>query len=150
MHARNATFTGESNSSWMTPTGLNGNRNMQQSQTERIAFAKRRSRILFRIHPCRGFRRSCIRSWIRLLIGAVLCPSFHPVLGRIAADSIHVPSVTVRPTWFLRWGPSAHIPCLATLVRLGRISRSSGIVRFVQGGVVKTFRWADPEIQNVT
>ena len=25
----------------------------------------------------------------------------------------------------------------------GRIARSSGIVRFVQGGVVKTFRWAD-------
>ena len=37
-------------------------------------------------------------------------------------------------------GPSAHLPCLATRVGIGRISRSSGIVRFVKGGVVKTFR----------
>ena len=38
--------------------------------------------------------------------------------------------------------PSAHLPCLATRAGLGRITRSSNIARFVQGGVVKTFRWA--------
>ena len=36
--------------------------------------------------------------------------------------------------------PSAHLPTLATRAGLGTISGSSGIVRFVQGGVVKTFR----------
>ena len=34
----------------------------------------------------------------------------------------------------------AHLGSLATRLGLGRISSSSGIVRFVQGGVVKTFR----------
>ncbi len=38
-------------------------------------------------------------------------------------------------------GPSAHLGSLATGHGFGTISRSSGIVRFVQGGVVKTFRW---------
>ena len=38
-------------------------------------------------------------------------------------------------------GPAAHLPYLATRAGLGTIFRSSGIVRFVQGGVVKTFRW---------
>ena len=37
--------------------------------------------------------------------------------------------------------PSAHLPCLATMAGLGRITRSSDIVRFVQGGVVKPFRY---------
>jgi hypothetical protein len=37
---------------------------------------------------------------------------------------------------------------LATRAGLGRISRSSGIVRFVQGGVAKTFRWADYLLPN--
>ena len=36
----------------------------------------------------------------------------------------------------------AHLGSLATGHGLGTISRSSGIVRFVQGGVVKTFRCA--------
>ena len=36
--------------------------------------------------------------------------------------------------------PAAHLRLLATLAGLGTIPRSSGIVRFVQGGVVKTFR----------
>ena len=36
--------------------------------------------------------------------------------------------------------PSAHLPTLSTRAGLGTIFRSSGIVRFVQGGVVKTFR----------
>ena len=39
-------------------------------------------------------------------------------------------------------GPSAHLRPLATLAGLGTIFSNSGIVRFVQGGVVKTFRWA--------
>jgi hypothetical protein len=39
-------------------------------------------------------------------------------------------------------GPSAHLRSLAAGVGFGRIFRSSGIIRFVQGGVVKTFRWA--------
>ena len=39
-------------------------------------------------------------------------------------------------------GPSAHLGSLATGHSLGTISRSSGITRFVQGGVVKTFRCA--------
>ena len=39
-------------------------------------------------------------------------------------------------------GPSAHLPCLATRAGVGRITLSSYIARFVQGGVVKTFRWA--------
>ena len=39
-------------------------------------------------------------------------------------------------------GPSAHLRLLATLAGFGTISRSSDIVRFVQGGVVKTFRCA--------
>ena len=33
--------------------------------------------------------------------------------------------------------------CLANIAGIGTILRSSGIARFVQGGVVKTFRWAD-------
>ena len=37
--------------------------------------------------------------------------------------------------------PSAHLPTLSTLAGLGTISHSSDIARFVQGGVVKTFRW---------
>jgi len=37
--------------------------------------------------------------------------------------------------------PPAHLPTLSTRAGLGTISRSSGIARFVQGGVVKTFRW---------
>ena len=41
---------------------------------------------------------------------------------------------------FTLW-PSAHLRSLATGVGLGRIFRSSGIFRFVQGGVVKTFRY---------
>ena len=39
-------------------------------------------------------------------------------------------------------GPSAHLPCLATRSGTGTISGSSDVARFVQGGVVKTFRWA--------
>ena len=39
--------------------------------------------------------------------------------------------------------PSAHLRPLATLAGLGTMSRNSDIVRFVQGGVVKTFRCAD-------
>ena len=39
-------------------------------------------------------------------------------------------------------GPSVHLPRLATRAGLGTTSRSSGIVRFVQGGVVKSFRWS--------
>ena len=35
----------------------------------------------------------------------------------------------------------AHLRPLATIAGFGTISRSSGIVRFVQGGVVKTFRY---------
>ena len=38
-------------------------------------------------------------------------------------------------------GPSAHLRPLATLAGLGTIFSNSGIVRFVQGGVVKTFRY---------
>ena len=38
-------------------------------------------------------------------------------------------------------GPSAHLPCLATRAGLGRIICSSDVARFVQGGVVKTFRY---------
>ena len=41
-------------------------------------------------------------------------------------------------------GPSVHLPRLATLAGLGTISHSSDIVRFVQGGVVKTFRLSQP------
>ena len=37
-------------------------------------------------------------------------------------------------------GPSAHLGSLATGLSLGTISASSGISRFVQGGVAKTFR----------
>ena len=36
--------------------------------------------------------------------------------------------------------PAAHLPTLATRAGIGTISRSSNIARFVQGGVVKTFR----------
>ena len=42
----------------------------------------------------------------------------------------------------IRDRPSAHLPCLATRAGLGTISRSSDVARFVQGGVVKTFRCA--------
>ena len=38
--------------------------------------------------------------------------------------------------------PSAHLPRLATRAGLGTIFRSSDIARFVQGGVVNTFRCA--------
>ena len=44
--------------------------------------------------------------------------------------------------------PSAHLPRLATRAGLGTIFRSSDIARFVQGGVVKTFRCADETIMN--
>ena len=36
---------------------------------------------------------------------------------------------------------AAHLRLLATLAGLGTISSSSDIVRFVYGGVVKTFRY---------
>ena len=36
--------------------------------------------------------------------------------------------------------PAAHLPWLVTLAGFGTMSGSSAIVRFVQGGVVKTFR----------
>ena len=39
--------------------------------------------------------------------------------------------------------PSAHLGSLATGHDLGTTSRSSGIARFVKGGVVKTFRRAN-------
>ena len=39
--------------------------------------------------------------------------------------------------------PSAHRCRLFKPPSGGRISRSSGIVRFVQGGVVKTFRYVN-------
>ena len=39
--------------------------------------------------------------------------------------------------------PFGHLGSLATGVGLGRIPRSSDIVRFVQGGVLKTFRCPD-------
>ena len=38
-------------------------------------------------------------------------------------------------------GPSAHLRPLATLAGLGTISDNSDIARFVQGGVVKNFRY---------
>jgi len=44
--------------------------------------------------------------------------------------------------WVPRRKP-AHLPCLATRAFIGRITRSSNAVRFVHGGVVKTFRSAD-------
>ncbi|TWT80271.1 hypothetical protein CA13_16840 [Planctomycetes bacterium CA13] len=37
---------------------------------------------------------------------------------------------------------AAHLRTLATGCGIGTISRSSGIARFVQGGVVKTYRYA--------
>ena len=43
--------------------------------------------------------------------------------------------------------PSAHLRSLATCLGAGTISRSSDIARFVQGGVVKTFRWADEPVK---
>ena len=48
-------------------------------------------------------------------------------------------------------GPAAHLPCLAARAGLGTIVRSSCIVRFVQGGVVKTFRCPlmNPRTRNV-
>ena len=39
----------------------------------------------------------------------------------------------------------AHLPSLVTRAGLGTISRSSGVARFVQGGVVKTFRCPSPK-----
>ena len=43
---------------------------------------------------------------------------------------------------FFTLRPSAHLPTLATRAGVGTIARSSCIARFVQGGVVKTFRCA--------
>ena len=43
-------------------------------------------------------------------------------------------------------GPSAHLSSLPTLAGLGTIFSNSGIVRFVQGGVVKTFRYVPQPI----
>ena len=45
-------------------------------------------------------------------------------------------------------GPSAHLGSLATGHSLGTISCSSGIARFVQGGVVKTFRCANLALEH--
>ena len=50
------------------------------------------------------------------------------------------------PNMVFTQGPSAHLGTLATGHRLGTISGSSGIVRFVSGGVVKTFRCATLEV----
>ena len=50
-------------------------------------------------------------------------------LSRSSCDAQHVFTLDLR--------------LLATLAGFGTISRSSDIVRFVQGGVVKTFRCAD-------
>ena len=49
-------------------------------------------------------------------------------------------STVVQHGFYAR--PSAHLRSLATGVGLGTIPRSSDIVRFVQGGVVKIFRCA--------
>ena len=46
------------------------------------------------------------------------------------------------PTKSLYARPSAHLPALSTRGCGGTIFRSSGVARFVQGGVVKTFRCA--------
>ncbi len=43
--------------------------------------------------------------------------------------------------------PSAHLGSLATGLGLGKITRSSGIARFVQGGFVGTFRCASSSTQ---
>ena len=45
-------------------------------------------------------------------------------------------------------GPSAHLRSLATLADLGTLIRSSYVARFVQGGVVKTFRWTPQVISD--
>ena len=52
----------------------------------------------------------------------------HQLAGQMSANMV-----------FTLW-PSAHLRPLATIAGLGTISRNSDIVRFVQGGVVKTFR----------
>ena len=44
---------------------------------------------------------------------------------------------------------AAHLGSLATVHGLGRIFRNSDVVRFVQGGVVKTFRCADSSIGRI-
>ena len=47
-------------------------------------------------------------------------------------------------------GPAAHLPRLATRAGLGKIIRSLDVARFVQGGVVKTFRYVTSEFGDVT
>ena len=55
-------------------------------------------------------------------------------------STIYTSASDVQHGFYAR--PSAHLRSLATGVGLGRITHSSDIARFVQGGVVKTFRCA--------
>ena len=55
-------------------------------------------------------------------------------------------TVPVTPNMDFTQGPSAHLPTLSTRVGIGTILGSSGIARFVQGGVVKIFCCADKPI----
>ena len=67
------------------------------------------------------------------------------------SDGTYFISLTIDAPWSPNMGfyarPSAHLRCLATLAGLGTTSRSSGIVRFVQGGVVETLRFATQSIE---
>ena len=56
-------------------------------------------------------------------------------------DTGLVNRVNVSCNMVFTLGPSAHLLTFGTRTGLGTISRSSGIARFVQGGVVKTFRY---------
>ena len=60
-------------------------------------------------------------------------------LGELEAAT-GAPSIAVSANMVFTLRPSAHLGSLATGHALGTISRSSDIARFVQGGVVKTFR----------
>ncbi|EKK03336.1 hypothetical protein RBSH_01395 [Rhodopirellula baltica SH28] len=73
-----------------------------------------------------------------------LCSSFRWFTGNLSL-------IAAQHGFYAR--PSAHLPWLVTWAGIGTISRSSGIARFVQGGVVKTFRCAtqsfDMDVSNI-
>ena len=82
------------------------------------------------------------------LLGATKCsanPSTNLSLNSTTNSSVKPTGKTgqVAPDMVFTQEPSAHLPRLATRAGLGTISGSSEIVRFVQGGVVKTFCWAN-------
>ncbi len=132
------------------------------TRTESHRIPKPTGDALFRCGAAKRFtshtrRGSCNSRWCAMRHDDGIAGSeILRIYGFSNACSTHQPGAmlggmarTTRPTGIVRSvaaqhgfyaRPSAHLPRLATRAGVGTILRSSGITRFVYGGVVKTFR----------